>query len=181
MLLGLVLIAIAAASWGTTGATMTLLSREAAVSPLLVGWSRLAIAAPVLVAAAAGVGRFGARHPRRSPWPSLADLPLCAALGLAMAAYQVCYFRAVTLVGVAPAALLAICSAPLLIAVLAALFLGERLTPLVRLSPGPRCSWSARADSARSRATSGWGRCSRSARGYLTPCTRWPQRGSWRA
>jgi drug/metabolite transporter, DME family len=136
MLLGLVLIAIAAASWGTTGATMTLLSREAAVSPLLVGWSRLAIAAPVLVAAAAGVGRFGARDPGRSPWPSLADLPLCAALGLAMAAYQVCYFRAVTLVGVAPAALLAICSAPLLIAVLAALFLGERLTPVVRLSLG---------------------------------------------
>jgi DME family drug/metabolite transporter len=136
MLLGLVLIAIAAASWGTTGATMTLLSREAAVSPLLVGWSRLAIAAPVLLLAAAGVDRFGARHPWRSPWPSLADLPLCAALGLAMAAYQVCYFRAVTLVGVAPSALLAICSAPLLIAMLAALFLGERLTPLVRLSLG---------------------------------------------
>ena len=104
MLLGLVLIAIAAASWGTTGATMTLLSREAAVSPLLVGWSRLAIAAPVLVLAAAVVGRLGARHPSLRPWPSLADLPLCAALGLAMAAYQVCYFRAVTLVGVAPAA-----------------------------------------------------------------------------
>src|SRR5216683_3151563 len=124
MLLGLVLIAIAAASWGTTGATMTLLSREAAASPLLVGWSRLAIAAPVLVLAAAGAARFGARPPARRRWPSLADLPLCAALGLAMAAYQVCYFRAVTLVGVAPAALLAICSAPLLIAVLAALFLG---------------------------------------------------------
>jgi len=136
MLLGLALIAIAAASWGTTGATMTLLSREAAVSPLLVGWSRLAVAAPVLVLAAAGVGRFGVRHAQRSPWPSLADLPLCCALGLAMAAYQVCYFRAVTLVGVAPAALLAICSAPLLIAVLATLFLGERLTPLVRLSLG---------------------------------------------
>ena len=58
------------------------------------------------------------------------------ALGLAMAAYQVCYFRAVTLVGVAAAAMLAICSAPLLIAILAALFLGERLTPLVRLSLG---------------------------------------------
>ena len=53
-----------------------------------------------------------------------------------MAAYQVCYFRAVTLIGVAAAALLAICSAPLLIAVLAALFLGERLTPVVRLSLG---------------------------------------------
>ena len=136
MLLGLLLISIAAASWGTTGATMTLLSREAAASPLLVGWSRLAIAAPVLVLAATLHGRFGARHPSLRPWPSLADLPLCAALGFAMAAYQVCYFRAVTLVGVAPAALLAICSAPLLIALLAALFLGERMTPIVRLSLG---------------------------------------------
>ena len=136
MLLGLLLIAVAAASWGTTGATMTLLSRDAAASPLLVGWSRLAIAAPCLVLAAAGAARLGARHPTRRAWPSLRDLPLCAALGLAMAAYQVCYFRAVTLVGVAAAALLAICSAPLLIAVLAAALLGERLTSLVRLSLG---------------------------------------------
>ncbi|HSE05419.1 MAG TPA: EamA family transporter [Methylomirabilota bacterium] len=136
MLLGLFLIAVAAASWGTTGATMTLLARDAAASPLLVGWSRLAIAAPVLVLAAAGAARFGTAPVTRRRWPSRADLPLCAALGLAMAAYQVCYFRAVTLVGVAPAALLAICSAPLLIAVLAALFLEERLTPRVRLSLG---------------------------------------------
>jgi drug/metabolite transporter, DME family len=136
MLLGLLLIAVAAASWGTTGATMTLLSRDATVSPLLVGWSRLAIAAPCLLLAAAGAARLGPRSPTRRPWPALGDLPLCAALGLAMAAYQVCYFRAVTLVGVAAAALLAICSAPLLIAVLAAGFLGERLTPLVRLSLG---------------------------------------------
>ena len=48
MLLGLILVAVAAVSWGTTGATMTLLSRDAAASPLLVGWSRLAVAAPVL-------------------------------------------------------------------------------------------------------------------------------------
>jgi DME family drug/metabolite transporter len=136
MLLGLLLIALAAISWGTTGATMTLLSREAAASPLLVGWSRLAIAAPCLVLAAAFTARLGARHAARRPWPSPADLPLCAALGLAMAAYQVCFFRAVTLVGVAAAALLAICSAPLLIAILAAVFLGERLTPRVRLSLG---------------------------------------------
>jgi DME family drug/metabolite transporter len=135
MLLGLLLIAIAAASWGTTGATMTLLSREAAASPLLVGWCRLAVAAPFLVLAAVYVARRGPPSSRR-PWPSATDLPLCAALGLAMAAYQVCYFRAVTLVGVAVAALLAICSAPLQIAVLAAVFLGERLTSMVRLSLG---------------------------------------------
>jgi len=136
MLLGLLLVAIAAVSWGTTGATMTLLSRDAAASPLLVGWSRLAVAAPCLVLAAACAARFGAQDPVRRPWPSVADLPLCAALGLAMATYQVCYFRAVTVVGVAAAALLAICSAPLFVAVLAAVFLGERLTPLVRLSLG---------------------------------------------
>ena len=136
MLLGLLLIAVAAASWGTTGATMTLLARDATISPLLVGWSRLAIAAPCLLLAAAGAARLGGPHPTRRTWPRLGDLPLCATLGLAMAAYQVCYFRAVTLVGVAAAALLAICSAPLLIAVLAAGFLGERLTSLVRLSLG---------------------------------------------
>jgi DME family drug/metabolite transporter len=136
MWLGLVLIAIAACSWGTTGATMTLLVREAAVSPLLVGWSRLAIAAPVLVLAAGGAARFGTAAPAQRPWPALVDLPLCAALGLAMAAYQVCYFQAVALAGVATAALLAICSAPLLIALLAAVFLGEPLTPRVRLSLG---------------------------------------------
>jgi drug/metabolite transporter, DME family len=134
MWIGLLLVAVAATSWGTTGATMTLLARDAEISPLLVGWSRLAIAAPVLLLAAAT--SRGATCPARRRWPTLVDLPLCAALGVAMAAYQVCYFRAVTLAGVAPAALLAICSAPLIIAVLAALFLGERLTPRVRLALG---------------------------------------------
>lgn len=52
--------------------------------------------------------------------------PLLA--GLCMAAYQVCYFSAVPLAGVAATALLAICSAPIMVAVLAHLFLGEGLT-----------------------------------------------------
>ena len=136
MLLGLILVAVAAVSWGTTGATMTLLSRDAAASPLLVGWSRLAVAAPALLLVAAVAARLGPLRSARRAWPARADLPLCAALGLAMAAYQVCFFRAVTLIGVVAAALLAICSAPLLIAVLAALTLGERLTPRARLSLG---------------------------------------------
>jgi drug/metabolite transporter, DME family len=136
MVLGLLLVAIAASAWGTTGATMTLLAREAAASPLLVGWSRLAVAAPALVLAALLAGPAAPRDPARRRWPSSRDLALCAALGLAMAAYQLCFFHAVTVIGVAAAALLAICSAPLLIAILAALFLGERLTPRVRLSLG---------------------------------------------
>jgi drug/metabolite transporter, DME family len=136
MLLGLLLVAVAAVSWGTTGATMAWLARGADASPLLVGWARLAIAAPCLGLAAALRPDPGRPHPAPRRWPSRRDLPLCTALGLTMAAYQVCYFRAVTLTGVAAAALLAICSAPLFIAVLAPLFLGERLGPLGRLSLG---------------------------------------------
>jgi DME family drug/metabolite transporter len=49
------------------------------------------------------------------------------ALGACMAAFQVTYFTAVTLSGIAVAALVAICSAPVLIAALAAGFLGERI------------------------------------------------------
>src|SRR3990167_2489203 len=52
MLVGLLLIGLAAVSWGTTGATMTLLARDASAGPLLVGWARLAVAAPCLLLAA---------------------------------------------------------------------------------------------------------------------------------
>lgn len=127
MLTGLVLIALAAVSWGTTGATMALLARHAAADPLLVGFVRLAIAAPLLLAAA-WIGTRAWRLAGRR------DALALLAMGGAMAAYQVCYFRAVTLTGVAVAALLAICSAPLMIAGLAALFLRERLTATVAAS-----------------------------------------------
>jgi len=134
MLVGLALISLAAISWGTTGATMTLLAREAALSPLLVGWARLAIAAPCLLAAAALEPGRPAGAPRPlldlAGWRARGLGPLLLT-GLAMAGYQVCYFWAVTLTGVAVAALLAICSAPVMIAVLAATFLGERLTPVM--------------------------------------------------
>lgn len=135
MLIGLALISLAAISWGTTGATMTLLAREASMSPLLVGWARLAIAAPCLLAgvALAAVARPTGGH-RRPVDPSLwrpRNLGPLLAGGVAMAGYQVCYFSAVPLTGVAVTALLAICSAPVLIAFLAATLLGERLTPIL--------------------------------------------------
>ncbi|MBI3031133.1 MAG: EamA family transporter [Candidatus Rokubacteria bacterium] len=126
MLTGLVLIALAAVSWGTTGATMTLLARHAAADPLLVGFARLAIAAPFLLAAA----RVSTRDWRITG----RDLLALLVMGGAMAGYQVFYFRAVMLTGVAVAALLAICSAPLMIAGLATIFLRERLTAAIGLS-----------------------------------------------
>ena len=127
MLTGLVLIALAAISWGTTGVTMTLLARHAAAGPLLVGFVRLAIAAPFLL----GAALVSTRDWRLS---GARDLFALLLMGGAMAAYQVFYFRAVALTGVAVAALLAICSAPLMIAGLAALFLRERLTAATGVS-----------------------------------------------
>ncbi len=131
MLLGLLLVCVAAISWGTTGATMTLLGREAAAGPLLVGWARLAVAAPCLLSAAWLARRRPASRSER-PWTA-SDTAACALPGAAMAAYQVFYFHAVTHTGVAVAALLAICSAPIMIALLARAVLDERLAPRVGL------------------------------------------------
>jgi DME family drug/metabolite transporter len=130
MLLGLILVSLAAVSWGTTGSVMTLLAREGTPSPLLVGWARMAVAAAclLLAIALAPPARRPAGHWRRRDWAK------AALLGAAMAVYQLCYFWAVPRTGVALTALFAICSAPLLIAAGAALWLKERPTPAARVA-----------------------------------------------
>ena len=86
MLLGLVFIGLAAISWGTTGATMAIVARDTAVGPLIVGWARLAVAAPCLLFLA--LAERGATWSR--PVTTARDLAVYAVLGLTMAAYQVC-------------------------------------------------------------------------------------------
>src|SRR5262247_692203 len=124
MLLGLALVCLAAVTWGTTGSVMALLARESAPSPLLVGWARMAGAAPCLLLATA-LAR--PTEPRAVHWPPR-DVAKAAMLGIAMAAYQLCYFWAVPRTGVTLTALLAICSAPIMITAGAALALKERPT-----------------------------------------------------
>jgi DME family drug/metabolite transporter len=115
----MLLIGLAAVSWGTTGSVMTVLGRQAAASPLLVGAARLWIAAALLCLGA--VARRGAGAIARGDrWRALGA-------GACVAAYQAAYFTAVTLAGIAVVALVAICSAPLIIAALAPHTLGERL------------------------------------------------------
>jgi drug/metabolite transporter, DME family len=116
---GLLLIALAATSWGTTGTATTMLVRDAAASPLVIGVVRLAIGALVLAVLARMNGPLSITR---------ADLVPCLAMGACMAVFQAGYFSAVVLVGIALTALVAICSAPLTIAVLARVVLGERLT-----------------------------------------------------
>jgi DME family drug/metabolite transporter len=123
---GLALIALAAISWGTTGAVTTVLVARADATPLLIGAVRMFMAAVLLVGAARLLGR--ARE------AAAGDRARCVIAGVCNAGFQAAYFTAVTLTGIAIAALIAICSAPILIAALAALLLGERLTARLGLA-----------------------------------------------
>lgn len=129
MLLGLALVCVAAVSWGTTGSVMSLLAKDGSPSPLLVGWARMAGAAPCLLLATYLI-RSGLASSERASRPAgrwtWMDRARAAVLGIAMAAYQLCYFWAVPRTGVALTALLAICSAPIMITAGAALVLKER-------------------------------------------------------
>jgi DME family drug/metabolite transporter len=117
---GLGFIALAAVSWGTTGSVTTLLVSRASATPLLIGAARMLVGAVLLLAAARVVE--GAIR------PAAGETWRCLALGACMALFQVTYFTAVTRAGIAVTALVAICSAPIIIAALATALLGERPT-----------------------------------------------------
>ena len=117
---GLGLIALAAVSWGTTGSVTTLLVSHASATPLLVGAARMLTGAVLLLAAA--------RLVEGAIRPAPGEAWRCLALGACMALFQATYFTAVTRVGIAVTALVAICSAPIMIAALATALLGERPT-----------------------------------------------------
>ncbi|MCS6772863.1 MAG: EamA family transporter [Anaerolineae bacterium] len=113
---------LAAALWGTFGVSVRLLDGLAPTDALSVGFFRLAFSAPALgLAGVAALGRQVWRVERR-------DLPLMALVGAMMALYQVCYVSAVQQAGVTLAVLVTLCSAPAIVAVLAGVFLKERLT-----------------------------------------------------
>lgn len=115
-------------SWGTTGSVTTVLIARDGTHPVMIGAARMLLAAVFLLAAArllAGPLRIA----REDRWR-------CIAMGLGMAVFQSAYFTAVSMTGIAVAALIAICSAPLMIATLAAAFLGERITGRVGTALG---------------------------------------------
>ncbi|MEO1591722.1 MAG: DMT family transporter [Cyanobacteria bacterium J06632_22] len=128
MQLHLLLICLAAISWGTTGTSLVLLNRVTDVHPMVVGFWRMALSAPLLLLWAGKTLQPGQLTVQQ--WRLLLSMGAC------IASYQVCYFCAVPFAGVAVTALVAICSSPVLIALMAALLLGERLTKWVYLSLG---------------------------------------------
>ncbi|HJZ45856.1 MAG TPA: EamA family transporter [Roseiflexaceae bacterium] len=125
---GLLLIVLAAVLWGTVGVTTKTIYGLSDTNPLSIGFFRLAFSAPALLAACWRVlGRRMFRVTAR-------DLGLMLLMGALMAFYQVCYFAAIARVGVAIAVLVTLCTAPVMVALLSALLLRERLTGAVLLA-----------------------------------------------
>lgn len=127
---GLLLIVLTAVLWGTVGVTTKSLYQLTDTNALSIGFFRLLISAPVLLLACwLTLGARAFRIPAR-------DLLFMVLIGVAMATYQVCYFAAIARVGVAVAVLITLCTAPVMVALISALLLRERLSRPVLLALG---------------------------------------------
>ncbi len=120
--LGLLQVMLAAVLWGTVGIASKSLYTLADTDPLSIGFFRLAFSAPVLLMA----GRL-ATGDRLLRIPGQ-DLITMAGIGAMMALYQATYFAAIPRVGVAVTTLITLCTAPVIVALLATGFAGERLS-----------------------------------------------------
>ena len=119
---GILRIALAASLWGTVGVAVGFLYATTTLTALPVGFYRLAFAAPSLALALAFAKGGRARRIK------LKDGAAVALMGVMLAVYQLCYFAAIARVGVAVATLVTLCTAPVIVAGLSFIFLGERLT-----------------------------------------------------
>ncbi len=126
--LGFLMVAAGATLWGTGGVAAKALFLTTTITPLAVGFYRLALSVPVLMFA---------NGLRGSHWGLAWNDPrnlVVVALGAAMALYQVFYYAAVHQAGVTIATLVTLCTAPIIVAVISSLVLNERLSRLVAIS-----------------------------------------------
>ena len=125
---GLILIVLASMMWGTTGLTSKVLNRLSAVDALSVGALRLLTASPALLLLAQALAPGSLRPLLKREWRAV------LIMGAAMAGYNGSFFAALARTSVTAGTLLALCTAPLFVAVLARLFLHEPLTRPVLLA-----------------------------------------------
>ncbi|MDX2270802.1 MAG: EamA family transporter [Cyanobacteriota bacterium] len=128
--LGLSLLVLPALLWGTVGVSIRWLYGLADTNALSIGFWRMGIAAPLLLGSAYWlVGKRFWQVQGSHLWLMLLH-------GGMMALYQVCTFAAIGRVGVAVAILLALCLAPVVVAILSSFWLRERLTATVAMAGG---------------------------------------------
>lgn len=116
------LVLIAALFWGTIAVSTEGIYRVAQTNALSIGFWRLAFAVPALWMLLWRVVGATALNISRRDWL------LMAVIGCMMALYQVSLFTAIPYLGVTVAVIITICTAPVLIAVLAAVFFKEAFT-----------------------------------------------------
>jgi drug/metabolite transporter, DME family len=127
---GILIILLAAVLWGTVGVTTRGVFTLSETTALTVAFLRLALALPALGGTAFAL--LGRRTLSAKP-RALAQM---AVIGVMLAIYQLCYFGAIQRVGVAVATLVTLCAAPVIVALVSTLFLGERLTGRLLLAAG---------------------------------------------
>jgi DME family drug/metabolite transporter len=138
---GLIFVVLAGMLWGTSGVATKAIYALADISAMSVAAFRLALGAPLLllayrwsVAPRAASLRQGLAAPQdgapRRP-ARRSDLALLVLAGAALGLSQAWYFAAISTVGVTIATLVTICTIPVLVCLLAAALLGERLTAAV--------------------------------------------------
>jgi DME family drug/metabolite transporter len=125
---GLTLLTIAALTWATIGVAVSALYGVAETNPFSVGLLRLAVASPALLLLSRVLVGPDFWRVRRQ------HMLMMGVIGAAFAGYQLCYFAAIPRIGVAAAVMINICSAPIFTAVLAGIFLRERLTLVIGLA-----------------------------------------------
>ncbi len=125
---GMLFVLSSAILWGTVGVTTKALYGLSATTPLSIGFFRLGIASPILLA----VG-WRALKWRLFKIPAR-DLGLMALIGILMGYYQVSFFTAVQSLGAAVATLITLCTAPAMVAILSTLLTKERLTAKILAS-----------------------------------------------
>lgn len=124
------LVLAAAFLWGTIGVVGKALYELGQVSPLAVGLFRLGLAAPLL-------GLLTWRLDRGSSWRfERGELHWWLLAMTSIGAYQLFLFNAVQRTDVTTAVFLAICTAPILVALVAPFVLGERLTRSILAAGG---------------------------------------------
>jgi DME family drug/metabolite transporter len=121
-------IVCASVSWGTVGIANQLLYEYGATNALSLTFLRLAIATPLFFLASWISLRRRLFHIK---WRDLCTMML---MGSLLALSQSCYVAAISSAGVSVSTLIAICAAPVIIALLSALVTRERLTPMTLIA-----------------------------------------------
>src|SRR5690242_11179415 len=123
---GFLLIACASISWGTVGIANQAIYAHNTTNALSLAFLRLAIATPLFVVA-------GWRVPVRLPVNTkrggrYRDLWVMLLMGGLQALYQASYSAAIPYAGVTISTLIALCAAPVMVALISAFIIHERLT-----------------------------------------------------